>query len=301
MMDNITKKTAQIGEYDSSLGGKENKMRLCREGFFDVGITALQSCMQSEDEWVTVDEIGYLDTECPEYCSMLLQLMQKKRVAAVVRKQDIPFLNTLCSRDDIFLIDLDDPFGNLGCVIMASGKAKRFGSNKLMADFKGKPLIEQALLATDNVFSRRVVVTRSKEVADYCKQRGIGVVLHELPNRNDTVRLGLLAMEETAGCLFCPGDQPLLKRRTVAALALGAKNEKMGIFRPVCQDTEGAPVLFPKDLFRELMTLPEGKGGGIVVKNHPEILFKLNIENPYELMDVDTPEQLSFLLSISDN
>ena len=33
----------------------------------------------------------------------------------------------------------------VGCVIMASGRAVRFGSNKLLADFGGAPLIAQAL------------------------------------------------------------------------------------------------------------------------------------------------------------
>lgn len=29
----------------------------------------------------------------------------------------------------------------IGCVIMASGLARRFGSNKLLADFGGRPLL----------------------------------------------------------------------------------------------------------------------------------------------------------------
>ena len=33
-------------------------------------------------------------------------------------------------------------FPKLGCVIMATGLGKRFGSNKLMADFCGKPMIQ---------------------------------------------------------------------------------------------------------------------------------------------------------------
>ena len=32
----------------------------------------------------------------------------------------------------------------VGCVIMASGRAVRFGSNKLLADFGGAPLIVRA-------------------------------------------------------------------------------------------------------------------------------------------------------------
>ena len=297
LKENRTKRTVWVGTFDGALKGEENKMRLCREGFLGLGLSALHSCMESDEEWITVDEIGYLETECPEYGEALLRLMEKKRVAAVVRKQKLPFLQSLCTRDDVFLVDLDEPFGKSGCVIMASGLGKRFGSNKLMADFDGKPMIERALIATDGIFSERVVVTRSEEVALYCEKRGVRVILHSLPNRNDTVRLGLLAMAETDGCLFCPGDQPLLSRKTVAALALAARNDKTGIFRPAYGETEGAPVLFPRSVYGELLKLPEGKGGGAVIKKHPDLLCRITAENPYELMDADTPEQLASLLS----
>ena len=41
----------------------------------------------------------------------------------------------------------------VGCVIMASGLARRFGSNKLLADFGGRPLLCRALEVTANVVS----------------------------------------------------------------------------------------------------------------------------------------------------
>ena len=41
----------------------------------------------------------------------------------------------------------------VGCVIMASGLARRFGSNKLLADFEGRPLLCRALEVTANVVS----------------------------------------------------------------------------------------------------------------------------------------------------
>ena len=37
----------------------------------------------------------------------------------------------------------------VGCVIMASGRAVRFGSNKLLADFGSAPLIARALDAAE--------------------------------------------------------------------------------------------------------------------------------------------------------
>ena len=134
-MKNPAGETVVIGKYDG------NKMTPCTENLCSFGVSALRTLSIAEGEWVHIDEIGYLEKDCEEYCSELFCLMEKKRLAAVVRKQDIPFLRSLCSRDDVFLIDLDSPFGSCGCVIMASGMGKRFGGNKLMADFGGKPMI----------------------------------------------------------------------------------------------------------------------------------------------------------------
>ena len=54
----------------------------------------------------------------------------------------------------------------VGCVIMASGASRRFGSNKLLADFCGEPMLCRAFAATDTPrLSARIVVTRSDEVA----------------------------------------------------------------------------------------------------------------------------------------
>ena len=58
----------------------------------------------------------------------------QKRVIAVLRSQSTPFLDALRARDDVYVYDLDHPVLPVGCVIMASGLGKRFGSNKLMAD-----------------------------------------------------------------------------------------------------------------------------------------------------------------------
>ncbi|MEI3187571.1 MAG: NTP transferase domain-containing protein [Lachnospiraceae bacterium] len=48
------------------------------------------------------------------------------------------------------MIDLDEPVLPIGCVIMASGLGKRFGSDKLMASFQGNPMISQILQATSS-------------------------------------------------------------------------------------------------------------------------------------------------------
>ena len=186
-------------------------------------------------------------------------------------------------------------FPKLGCVIMASGLGKRFGSNKLMADFHGKPMVQWALRATDGLFSKRVVVTRHESVAALYRKQRVDVVLHDLPNRNDTIRLGLEALGDLDACMFLPGDQPLLRQETVAMLLENWKENPDRIVRPAYEDTEGSPVLFPAWAFPELKALPEGKGGGVVIKNHPHEVYRVSVSNPFELADADTPETLELL------
>ena len=186
-------------------------------------------------------------------------------------------------------------FPKLGCVIMASGLGKRFGSNKLMADFHGEPMIQRALRATDGLFCKRVVVTRHASVAALCRELGTDVVLHQLPHRSDTVRLGLEALGEVDACMFLPGDQPLLRRETVALLLENWEANPRCIVRPAHEDNEGSPVLFPSWAFPELMALPEGKGGGVVIKNHPGEVYRVSVSDPFELADADTPETLELL------
>ena len=187
-------------------------------------------------------------------------------------------------------------FPKVGCVIMASGLSKRFGSNKLMADFDGKPMILHALQASDSLKDHRVVVTRHADVAALCQKQGVNVILHDLPHRSDTIRLGLEALGDVDACLFLPADQPLLRRETVTTLVNQWEADQEKILRPFHNDTPGSPVLFPRWALPELQNLPEGKGGNWVIKNHPEKTAAMQIGNPYELMDADTPETLQFLL-----
>ena len=184
---------------------------------------------------------------------------------------------------------------------MASGLGRRFGGNKLMADFGGEPMIAQILRATDGLFDRRIVVTRSNDVAAYCRNRGIDVLLHELPLRSDTVRLGLGTMTDTDGCLFTPADQPLLTRETISALIRCFHEDSASIWRPAYHGEPGSPVLFPRWAYDELRVLPDGKGGGYVAARHPDRVRTLPVFDPHELMDADTPEEFARLLSLHLN
>ena len=272
-------------------------MVLLQDGFAELGVPALRRCMELSAQWVTIDEIGYLEDRSEAYHDALRQLLEKKQVAMVIRKQKLPFLQELCQREDVYVIDLDQPAHKIGCVIMASGLGKRFGCNKLMADFDGGPMILRALQASEVCKDHRVVVTRHQDVAQLCRELGVDVILHDLPHRNDTIRLGLAFLGDMDGCFFLPGDQPLLRRDTMEAMVL--QWDKNTILRLFHGQTPGSPALFPRWTFSELLSLPEGKGGGWVIQQHPECVTPFPVEDPHQLMDADTPETLALLQNLS--
>ena len=179
----------------------------------------------------------------------------------------------------------------VGCIIMASGQGKRYGGNKLMALLKGLPLIDCIIRATDGLFDRRLVVTRHRDVEEYALSLGVEVLLHTRPERSDTIRLGIERMADCSHCLFCMGDQPLIKRESLEKILRAAQQEPERIWRVEAAGIPGTPVLFPQKFFSELTALPTGEGGGYVIRNHPEEVSAVEAES-YEMLDVDTPEDL---------
>ncbi len=182
-----------------------------------------------------------------------------------------------------------------GCIIMASGVGRRFGGNKLLAELGDMPLVRHVLLATEGCFAQRVVVTRHTEVARLSRAAGVRVIEHDEPRRNDTVRLGMQAMEGCDTVTFFQGDQPLVRRETIERMLHSAEADPQSIWRAGFQGAPGAPVLFPAWAFPELRTLPEGKGGGFVAKAHAERVRIVEAASAWELRDVDTREDLQEL------
>lgn len=122
---------------------------------------------------------------------------------------------------------------------MASGVGARFGGNKLMAELCGAPLVGHVVRATDGLFSRRVVVTRHTDVAALCETLGAQVILHDEPCRNDTVRLGMEAMDGCDTVTFVQGDQPLIRPASIVALLRAAERDAAGAVRRDAADVVG--------------------------------------------------------------
>lgn len=188
-------------------------------------------------------------------------------------------------------ISPDNKNSKIGCVIMASGLGVRFGGNKLMAEFGGRPMVSWILDAAARTFEEVIVVTRNPGVEELCNSRGIKVIFHDYPYRSDTIRIGVSSLcSDVQGVVFCLADQPFLSADTLRKIIEKATAEPDSIWRTTCHGTIGSPTYFPKQFFDELCNLPQDKGGSFICKTHTEDVRNFAIENSLELRDIDTKE-----------
>lgn len=96
-----------VGIFNPESTTKENRMHPTSDGFNKYGVEILEQLLLSEATWISIDEIGYLESKCLPYTEKLNRLFEMKRVIAVVRKQEIEFIKSILNREDVWVIDLD--------------------------------------------------------------------------------------------------------------------------------------------------------------------------------------------------
>lgn len=185
----------------------------------------------------------------------------------------------------------------LGCIVMAAGNASRFGSNKLLAQLHGKPLIAYALDALPaDKFSAIVVVSQYEEVLNLAESLGYTAIrnLHPERGQSHSIQLGLAAVSDCDGVLFQVADQPHLRRESIASLTELFAAHPDTVVGLAHEGQRGNPCLFPSRFFPELMAIRGDRGGNVVISQHPEALHLLEVD-ARELLDVDTPDILAQL------
>lgn len=185
----------------------------------------------------------------------------------------------------------------LGAVLMASGTARRFGENKLLHPVDGVPMIERAMNALPpEMFTKAAVVSSYPEILRLAEGKGYLAIPNPDPGQGQSlsVRLGTKALEDMEGLLFAVCDQPWLRRESVGRLMDRFSAQPDKIWALSWAGRKGNPVIFPKVLFPELLAVSGDRGGGVVIKAHPELLCLAEASSPKELFDIDSPMDLDF-------
>lgn len=144
---------------------------------------------------------------------------------------------------------------HVGFILMASGFSRRFGSNKLLADFGGSTVFEHVLPFCE-LCAESVTVTRYLQIQEICRQRNLKCILHNEPDRRDTIRLGVQSLSpDCCGAVFLPCDQPLLSLETLQTMLLCIYSAPDQVWRIAWDHVPASPVYFPRRLFDKLQQL----------------------------------------------
>ncbi|CZR97441.1 MULTISPECIES: molybdenum cofactor cytidylyltransferase [Clostridioides] len=177
----------------------------------------------------------------------------------------------------------------INAVIMASGFARRMGTNKLLLDYKGCSIIEHVLKAVSKInFHQVVVVSQYKEVSLLCNKYGFKYVDNKNANigQSESIKLGILNSSKCDGYMFFVGDQPFIDSLYIDKIINTFKLDRDFVVIPRCKDVCGNPVIFPYSKKEELLALKEDEKGKTVLKNASKIKY---VEVPREiLLDIDT-------------
>lgn len=185
-------------------------------------------------------------------------------------------------------------------IYLVSGSGRRFGCNKLLEPFAGKPLylhtLERLLELTGESVTLRVV---SRHEAIRRRAEAMGVPAIDCPDSilgaSHTIRAGIESiplLDPGDYLLFVVADQPLLSEKTLERL-LALADGTTRTARAGCRGRPGNPVLFSASLAPELLALTGDTGGGAVAKRYDCVLVE--VDDPAELADVDAPEDVETL------
>ena len=176
-------------------------------------------------------------------------------------------------------------------ILLAGGASRRFGGQKLTADFFGKPLFQNALEALYAIGEHTVrVVTRNPEICEAARQLGFYPVEAPPPDEGvaASIRAGVRASRPNAFLCFFVCDQPFFTGEDFLHFLTAFKASGKAYGRVCCGDRMGSPCIFPPSAHRELLLLTGDEGGRRILRQkETETFFFAVPENC--LRDFDIP------------
>lgn len=199
---------------------------------------------------------------------------------------------------------MPDPgsLATLPAIVLAAGLGRRMGSNKLLLDLQGKPVLQWVLEALLDAGMQRIYVVTGHEASEVqacCESVDSCITTVFNPQyesgRATSIQAGLAALDDTApGVLITPGDVPFIGADLVTAL-LAHFEETPKITFPLVKGKKGHPVVFPRLAFPLLQRLTCDETLHDYLLANTELTAPFDWDNPACTMDVDTPEGLANL------
>ncbi len=180
-------------------------------------------------------------------------------------------------------------------IVLAAGRSRRMGVQKLLLPVAGQPLICRAMDAVLASAIEHVVVvtgTRRDELAAALADRPVYWVTNPAEDSEmiDSVRCGLAALPaECEAFLIVLGDQPEIPPDVVPRLVDAFRQRGAGIAVPVVGSRRGHPILIAARYRAEILENHGDVGLRGLLQAHPDDIAEVDVVSPGVLEDIDSP------------
>lgn len=182
-------------------------------------------------------------------------------------------------------------------IVLAAGSAQRMGQQKLLLDFKGKPVLQWVLetALVSDLSEVICVVQQSKDLRqkiplEHDKLRWVSNK-NASQGQSTSVIAGLKAVSPMSeAALFIVGDQPLIQPELINNLIDLFRKSGARIGAPVFAGEARNPVLFHRTLFPELLQLTGDRGGRGLIETHKDEAAFLEWREESPFLDLDVWE-----------
>jgi Uncharacterized MobA-related protein len=177
-------------------------------------------------------------------------------------------------------------------ILMAAGFSKRMYTNKLLLDFQGKPMIEKTMdLIHKQEFDQQLLIAQDNNLKDLANKYHFTFIHNQHPEKgqSQSLKLGIKAAHKGNSFMCFVADQPYLLATTVQLLLDKHKEYPNKIIVPYCHGSNRNPTIFPACYLEELLSIEGDMGGRKILKENPEKVFLVPIEDELSFFDIDTP------------
>lgn len=176
-------------------------------------------------------------------------------------------------------------------VILAAGESTRMGAQKLLMNYRGRPMIEYAIEAAQRW---KPVVVAGAQVAEHVRALNAGVLLNESPQRGMAHSLALANAHIPSGAalIVLLGDKPLVTPQLITLIADALADA--GVAFPVHPRTRepGHPVIFSPRARTKISLLPDGDALRALRDDPALVRREVATEDRGAYFDIDTADAL---------
>lgn len=186
----------------------------------------------------------------------------------------------------------------IGGVLLAAGKSKRMGGNKLLLPWKNHTIIEEVLhqVSRSSLDSLLVVTGFEKDSIEELLARSDDKRIRSIHNEGyESGRIGSIqcAIEHLKGsvdgALFMVADKPTVHTELIERAIGTFKKEKPGILYVMTPAGRGHPIIYSSKLFEEIMLLTHDDEMEKFIEEHKNEVAEL--EDEAIQVNINTPEE----------